>query len=184
LRLVSPDTVIHGIACIHGYENGAYAGATWEGAAESLRNESDELARLDAACATEEEFDEATWEAALECGLGFEFGVSGAVEALCAAGCPTFASCGGHGDDFGGRSRHPWALFAADAARLPLLVKAASETGCGLEIDEDGLLTVWASSPKEMIAFGERMLSGRGRFDDLPPTVDRVASQAPDDEDW
>lgn len=184
VRSVSPEAVVEGVACIHGYENAAYAGATWEGAAESLRAEGEELPRLDASCLDEETFDEAKWDAGIEYGLGFEFGVSGVVEALCAAGCPTFASCGGHGADSGGRSRHPWVLFAGDMERLPLLVEAATEAGCGLEPDEQGLLTLWAPSTTEMIEFGERILVARHRFDNLPATVDRVAAQPPDDDEW
>lgn len=182
LTSASPETVILGIACIHEYENAAFAGATWEGAQEALRVESEELLRLDASCPDEEAFDEAAYEARFECALGFEFGVSGTVEALCAAGCPTFASCGGHGEGSGGRSRHPWVLFAGDTARLLLLTDAARKAGCGLEIDDRGLLTVWAPSVREMVKFGNCALSQRGCFDELPVTVDRVAAQPPDDE--
>ena len=182
LTAASPEKVILGIACIHVYENAAFAGATWEGAQEALQAETEELEQLDFSCSDEEAFDEAVYEAQVGCDLAFEFGVSGAVEALCAAGCPTFASCGGHGEGFGGRSRHPWVLFAGDVARLPLLVGAAREAGCGLDTDDRGLLTVWAPSPLEMIQFGKRILSRRRFFDELPETVDRAAAE-PDD-DW
>jgi hypothetical protein len=182
LASASAATVIEGIACIHEYDNATFAYATWEAAQEALQIESDELARLDYGCQSEEAFDEASYESQLECGLGFEFGVSGAVEALCAAGCPTFASCGGHGDDFGGRSRHPWVLFAGDVVRFALVVEAARDAGCGLDTDDRGLLTVWAPSPAEMIEFGRCIVSRRGRFDELPASVDRIAARPPEDE--
>jgi hypothetical protein len=183
LTTATPESVVLGIACIHEYENGAFAASTWAGAREALEAEAEGLDRLDESCTDEDDFYEAAYEARLEYALSFEFGVSGTVEALCAAGCPTFASCGGHGEGFGGRSRHPWVLFAGDPARLPHLVAVARETGCGLEVDDRGLLTAWAPSAEEMIKFGHGLAARQMIFDRLQPTVDSDEAQPPDDED-
>jgi len=182
LRSVSAETVIDGIACTHGYEPAAYAGSAWAGAEETLEAELDELRTLDGACSDEDAFDEGAFEAQGERGLSFEFGVSGAVEALCAAGCPTFASCSGHSEDFSGRSRHPWILFATDRERLPLLLAAASNAGCGLEPDGGGLVVMRAPSVLESIEFGRALTRARADFDAIPPIVDREAAWPEEDD--
>jgi len=185
LTLATPETVRYGIACIHEYQNAVFAAANWVDAEETIRVEAEELARLDGTCSTEDEFDEAAFEVRTENFLDFEFGVSGAVEALCAAGCPTFASCGGHGEGFGGRDRHPWILFASDSMRLLILVRSAQMAGCGLQLDERGLLVVLAPSLSEMIEFGRLLIRSRNDLDSISPMIDRAALvQETDDEDW
>jgi hypothetical protein len=182
----STERVITGVACIHGYEPGVFPGATWAAAAETLQAEREELTRLDETCADEVAFDDAAFEAQGELWLSLEFGITGVVEALCAAGCPTFASCRGHSEGSGGRSSHPWVLFAADAARLPLLVQIARTAGCGLELDERGLLIVIAPSLVEAIEFGRTLLTKRNAFEAIPAVVDRdaVASAGEDEDLW
>jgi hypothetical protein len=186
LSAPTAERVISGVACIHGYEPGVFPGATWAGAAETLQAEREELTQLDATCADEVAFDDAAFEARGELWLSLEFGITGVVEALCAAGCPTFASCRGHIEGSGGRSLHPWVLFAADGARLPLLVQVARTAGCGLEHDERGLLVMIAPSLVEAIEFGRTLLAKREEFDTIPAVVDRdaVASAGEDDELW
>jgi hypothetical protein len=165
--------------------NGVYAAASWFDAAATLSAEAEELARLDASCTDEESFDEAAFEAQAEMFLTFEFGINGTVEALCAAGCPTFASCAGHGEGFGGRSRYPWVLFAADPLRLPLLLTPAQGAGCGLELDERGLLVLYGPSVLETVRFGLAVVGMKSGFDELPQTVDpQDAVPATDDDHW
>jgi hypothetical protein len=173
LRCVDAQTVATGLACVHEYDDGIYCAASWEGAEGTLTAEAEALARLDASTDDEDKFDDAAFDEQGELWLALELGVTGASEALCAAGCPTFASCRGHGRDFGGRSRHPWLLFATDERRVPLLEAAARDAGCGLELDESGLVEAWAPSLVEIVAFGRALHARRREFADLPELFPR-----------
>jgi hypothetical protein len=183
VRCVDAETVATGLACVHEYDDGIYSAASWEGAEGTLTAEAEALARLNASTDDEDEFDDAAFGEQEELWLALELGVTGASEALCAAGCPTFASCRGHSRDFGGRSRHPWLLFAADERRVPLLEAAAGDVGCGLELDESGLVQAWAPSLVEIVAFGCALHARRREFADLPEPFPRFDAAARDEWD-
>lgn len=183
LRCADAETVATGLACVHEYDDGFYSAASWDGAEGTLTAEAEALARLDASTDDEDEFDDAAFDEQGELWLALELGVTGASEALCAAGCPTFASCRGHGRDFGGRSRHPWLLFAADERRVPLLEAAARDAGCGLELDDGGLVEAWAPSLVEIVAFGCGLHARRRDFAALPERFPRSDARAGDEWD-
>jgi hypothetical protein len=178
LRSIDAQTVASGLACLHEYEPGIYPCASWEQAAGIIRAETDALIRLDASAANEEAFDDAAFDVERDLILGLELGVAGASEALCAAGCPTFASCRGHGDGPGVRSPFPWLLFAADEMRAPLLEEAARDAGCGLSLDENGLVEARAPSAAEMVKFGAALLARRREFDAIPQPFPRPSADA------
>jgi hypothetical protein len=157
---------------MRGYDPYFFLSATWEDAAETLRAEADELHVIDAASSTEDEFDERASDAAGELLLPFEFGVSGAALALCAAQCPTFSCCRGHHDG-SGTSDHPWIRFGADCERARLVARVAEDTGCALEHQTERDLGVFASSIAETISFGRALVMLRDQFDRLPAIFDR-----------
>lgn len=157
---------------VHKYDHGFF-GLDRQGLVSAFpRCDGVALAQLDASADDEGEFDDAVFQEQGELWLELELGVTGASAALCAAGCPTFASCRGHGAEFGGRSRHPWRLFAGDERRFPLLEAAARVAGCRLELDERGLLVAWAApSLAEIVAFGRALHARRREFADLAGAV-------------
>lgn len=81
---------------------------------------------------------------------GLEFGVAGAVLALASTGCVTCYSCRGHGG--GG---YPQIRFAAGADLAEKLRALVDEAKCGMHIDEEGLLWVFAPSIIEMMHFAD-----------------------------
>jgi hypothetical protein len=175
--------VIYGVPCVHEYEPGFYLEATWESAEQTLRTERKMLAELDAKHDDEDAFGEAAWEEWREMCFSLEFAVTGLAEALCAAGCPTFSSCGGHpGDDT--RSPHPWVVCGADGDRLPLLIEAMNTTGCSAEEEVNGYIAVQAPSSVESIALGFELLARRAQFDALPHSIDREKLGEAIEADW
>lgn len=179
---VDAHTVVDGVACIHEYDPGFFAAASWKDAAGTAASEANELADIDARAGDEDAFDELAFEAQGELALELELGVNAAAEALCAAGCPTFASCRGHHDG-SPRSQHPWILFAADRPRVELLASAARQTGCGLDVDERGLLVLYGPSVTNTVAFARAMIDRRSQFDALSPMVRREDARPDDDDD-
>jgi hypothetical protein len=147
----------------------------------ALTAEAEALAQLAASTDDEDAFDYAAFDKQAELWLALELGVTGASEALCAAGCPTFASCRGHGRDFGGRSRHPWILLAPDERRVPPLEAATRDAGCGLELDESGLVEAWPVARRDGRV---RLRSARKQceFADLPEPFARADARA--GEEW
>jgi hypothetical protein len=156
---VSAETIAHGIGGIHEYDAWIFASADWDAAERTLDLEEDELVELDARHHDESSFFDAAWEFEREY-LPLELGVSGVARALCAAGCPTFASCHGHDD---GIRNEPWVLFATDEQRLGPIVEMARAAGCGLAM-EDGLVVAYANSVVETIALGREIVARRDAF--------------------
>jgi hypothetical protein len=183
LRAIDAETVANGVACIHEYDAAVYGMSTWGSAASAIATEREELARIDAAAHDEHEFDEMAFEAESELVLTLELGVGGTVEALCAAGCPTFASCRGHPAGFRGRGeegRVPWVLFGCDRDRTSVIVQAAATANCRLHVGAEGLVTVSGPSLEELLAFGSALVVRRAVFDALAPIVAREET-IPDD---
>jgi hypothetical protein len=80
-----------------GYSAAWFVEAKWSVAADYLDREAEALAELDLGTDDRQAFEDAAWDMEGELFHGLELGVCPAVEALCAAGCPTFSSCRGHG---------------------------------------------------------------------------------------
>ena len=99
---------------------------------------------------------------------GLDVGVISAVAALSAAGCVTTTSCRGH-------RRHgepsPLVRFAADDQRLPVVRAAASNARCGLLLDEDGMLQLYAANVLALVEFARQMLQRRQAFDAIQTPV-------------
>jgi hypothetical protein len=178
------ERILHGIPCVHEYQPGLFLSATWKGAEEALRMERDALDEIDAASVDEEAFADAAFGVEQEMLLDFEFGVSGLVEALCAAGCPTFSSCGGHPGGSGHRSAHPWVVVECDRPRLPILLGAVEAAGCSAELQGSEGIWLRARSVTDAIALGFELVARRDDFDALPPAVDRDALRQAMAEEW
>jgi hypothetical protein len=99
---------------------------------------------------------------------GLDVGVMSAVAALSAAGCVTTTSCRGH-------RRHgepsPLVRFATDEERLPVVQAAASNANCGLLLDEDGMLQLYAANVLALVEFARQMLQRRQAFDAIQTPV-------------
>lgn len=103
---------------------------------------------------------------------GLDIGVAGLVYALCTVGCFTAASCRGHVDKHAW-SDFPMVRFAARRWRAALLIELAREVGCGFMYERDSLLTTWAPSVLETVAFGNLILDHRADFRKAPPGARR-----------
>ena len=99
---------------------------------------------------------------------GLDVGVMSAVAALSAAGCVTTTSCRGH-------SRHgepsPLVRFATDEQRLPVVQAAAANARCGLLLDEDGMLQLYAANVLAFVEFARQMLQRCQAFDAIQTPV-------------
>jgi hypothetical protein len=99
---------------------------------------------------------------------GLDVGVMSAVAALSAAGCVTTTSCRGH-------HRHgepnPLVRFATDEQRLPVVQAAASNARCGLLLDEDGMLQLYAANVLALVEFARQMLQRRQALDAIETPV-------------
>jgi hypothetical protein len=87
-----------------------------------------------------------------------DLGVASAVLALSAAHCVPLYSCNGekgHSEEF------PVVIFRARPARVPDLLEAADEAGCGLINVDDGRLMVYAGHVRTMIGFARALLARR-----------------------
>ena len=105
--------------------------------------------------------------------IALDAGVMSAVAALSAAGCVSTTSCRGH------RRRGepcPLVRFAADELRLTPILDAASRAGCGLLLDEDGMLQLYAVDTLAFVAFARELLLRRDALDAIET---RVARQRP-----
>lgn len=99
---------------------------------------------------------------------GLGVGVMSAVAALSASGCVTTTSCRGH-------RRHgepsPLVRFATDEQRLPVVQAAASSAHCGLLLDEDGMLQLYAANVLALVEFAREILQRRQAFDAIETPV-------------
>lgn len=99
-----------------------------------------------------------------------DVGVMSAVAALSASGCITTTSCRGH------RARgepSPLVRFAADEERLPLVRAAAVSAGCGLLLDDDGMLQLYAADVLAFIDFAREAMRRSEAFDAVSTSVAR-----------
>jgi hypothetical protein len=104
----------------------------------------------------------------------FDVGVISAAAALAAAGCITTTSCRGH--ETRGEP-NPLVRFTTDEKRLQEVRSAASSANCGLLLDSEGMLQLYATNVMSMIAFAQEMLARRRQFDVI---TTQVAVQRPD----
>lgn len=118
-----------------------------------------------------EDFDEGPLSSFAE----LDVGVMSAVAALSAAGCVTTTSCRGHRVS---GEPNPLVRFTTDEARLPLIQAAAQRTGCGLLLDPDGMLQLYAKNVLAFVEFARDMLARQEGFDAIET---RVAMQRPPD---
>jgi hypothetical protein len=104
----------------------------------------------------------------------FDVGVISAATALSAAGCVTTTSCRGH--ETRGEP-NPLVRFTSDQQRLQAVRSAASSAGCGLLLDSEGMLQLYAPDVMCMIEFAREMLARRQQFSAV---TTQVAVQRPD----
>lgn len=98
---------------------------------------------------------------------GNDVGVAGLVFVLSAAGYATCYSCRGHVGLEG--TRVPQVRLGTEPERLRLLVGHVRQAGCGLAVDGDGLVTIYARSVTEPHALARHMLDDRLVFEALAP---------------
>jgi len=101
---------------------------------------------------------------------GLDAGVMSAVAALSASGCITTTSCRGHRAH---SEPNPLVRFAADEERLLLVQAAATSAGCGLLLDEDGMLQLYATSILAFIDFARETMRHSDAFDAVSTSVAR-----------
>lgn len=94
-----------------------------------------------------------------------DLGVMSAVAALVAAGALTTTSCRGH---YSSRGEHrPLVRFVCDDNRLPLISSAAVSAECGLHLDPQGMLQLYASDIEAFIRFAEQLAARGAAFDEF-----------------
>jgi hypothetical protein len=93
--------------------------------------------------------------------LSLDLGVMSAVAALSASGSVSTTSCRGH--NTGGEAA-PLVRFTTDETRLPLIMAAASSSGCGLILDDDGMLQLYATNALSFVAFARELVKARNIF--------------------
>lgn len=91
-----------------------------------------------------------------------DLGVMSAVAALVAAGALTTTSCRGHHSDRG--EPRPLIRFVCDDLRLPLISEAVGSAKCGLTVDTEGMLQLYASDVEAFLRFAEQIVSRRELF--------------------
>jgi hypothetical protein len=99
---------------------------------------------------------------------GMDVGVVGLVFVLSAANYATCYSCRGHADI---TDRVPQVRLATEPDRLELLVRYAERAKCGLETDDDGLVTAYAPTVLSLHKLARLMAEDRAVFEALedPP---------------
>jgi hypothetical protein len=147
--------------------------------AEAQACEQEHLPRLDQNCSSVEDFDrmceklEGRWGDGDERDdrlFGLDYGVAGLVLALNHVGVGTAVSCRGHSGDQAWVG-YPLVRCTTDACRLPILFELAGRCNCGVEVESDGLISVWAQSIMDTMSLGGEVLATRSRFDGCGPTV-------------
>jgi hypothetical protein len=182
LRVPTVFDVEEGFGDIRDYQD--LVGVSWE-AAQCLDLERSLLAGVIDQATTPREFgelgDQALGNYADEVGdLGpqgiylLDLGVLGLTATLSAAGCAPASSCGGHG------TAAPYIRFAADPQRVRILLEIARIAGCGLTVDEGGLLQTWAPSIKQFLRFAGMLVLQQEKFVTLPEMKLRDAEDEED----
>jgi hypothetical protein len=151
-------------------------GATFAEAQECLAWERDLVVRLPQR--TQQAEDELLSRDDIEPDLsaGLDLGMGAAVFALSAAGCATLVSCSGHFGE-GRWIEFPTVQFAADAARVEILLQIAESADCGMTDSYEGLVEVWARTIDEMLDFAEGVIARQTDFEALPPAIVYQASE-------
>jgi hypothetical protein len=191
LRSVTAYEVVYGFAIVSDYEPKVYV--TWDEAMEALTAEARWLERASGAD------DQAGFDAVLDKAVeeesgdqgdwlfhGIDLGVAGLVLILSASGYATCYSCRGHAHYLS--DQIPQVRLATESERLALLAECASGVGCGIEVGDDGLVSVYAPSVSELHALAHLLVSRRADFDALPPppwlSWVRAAFEQGDDFEW
>ncbi len=97
-----------------------------------------------------------------------DLGVIAAVAALSASGCVTTTSCRGHTKR---GEAHPIVRFATDEWRLPLLQRAARDVECGLTLDHEGMLQVYATNIGNLLNFARTLSDRRAEYERIESRV-------------
>ena len=162
-----------------GYDVGVFDRSSWEVAKVVIEEEQRRLAILDARAADAHAFDalayelfdndrsqKSPWAMVGE----LEFGVSGLVVALSAAGCVTASSCRGHVHE---SDAVPYVLFRSDPDRAALVAHACATIGCGFW-DVADMLVIHGYSVAALLKLAELVVGRRAEFERIPMTVDRL----------
>src|ERR1017187_3289927 len=94
--------------------------------------------------------------------LSLDLGVMSAVAALSASGSFSTTSCRGHRTD---GEAAPLVRFTTDETRLAAILAAASNSRCGLLLDGDGMLQLYATNILSFVAFARELVKDRSIFD-------------------
>jgi len=131
-------------------------GFSWRKVKESLALEEAFLKRLATEGGTDGD-DEITDDESEQL-LCLDVGVASVVFALSAAHCVSVTSCrGGEGH----AEAHPLVVFRCRQARVPDLLEAAEEAGCGLVNVDGGMLMVYAEDVGQMLGFARAIWARR-----------------------
>jgi len=130
-------------------------GCSWREVQETISQEERILERLERGGDAAE--DGLTDEEAAEL-FYLDLGVASAVLALSAAYCVPLTSCNG---ETGHPEEFPLVIFRSRPARVPDLLEAAEEAGCGLINVDGGRLMVYAERVRQMIGFARALLARR-----------------------
>jgi hypothetical protein len=142
-----------------------YDPMSWEEAVEALDYEEEILVKLrDRGLDEIEELSDDLYDDRYGYLKGLDLGVSGAVQALYAAGCVPYASCnGGCFGDFH-QEHYPLIVFFADPVRIDILLEAAKHASVGLTNHIYGMLCVYSGDIERMVAFGRELVNRRQDF--------------------
>jgi hypothetical protein len=106
--------------------------------------------------------------------LSLDLGVISAVAALSASGSISTTSCRGHRVD---GEAAPLVRFTTDEARLGYILAASSSSGCGLLLDNDGMLQLYARDVLSFVAFARELVMARSELDANDSVVARARPQ-------
>ena len=115
-------------------------------------------------------------DGAFESLLGLDIGVASAVLALSAAKCAPISSCNG---STGHLDPYPLVAFFSRARRVPDLLEASEEAGCGLVNGASGYLLLYSSEIRDLLLFARALLHRRDSLSRLRSSPKRrMACQA------
>lgn len=170
LKALSAEDVVEGFSLVRDYQQ--VIDISWDEVVDCIEAESRWLDHA-AGSADAAQFD-AVLDDAVEQEVGDDFdhlfrgmdvGVAGLVFALTAAGYATCYSCRGHAGI--STARVPQVRLATEPDRLRLLVDYAERAGCGLDADDEGLVTVYASSVPDLHRMATLVMEDRAVFESL-----------------
>jgi hypothetical protein len=160
-----------------------FSGIEWDEVSEVIKEESTLLQQASQRATNADEFDLAindiieerypdddTADEVLLDFLGLDLGVISAVTALSASGSISTTSCRGHNTT---GEPAPLVRFTTDETRLPVILAAASSSGCGLLLDDDGMLQLYATNVLSFVAFARALLKARNIFAAIQTVVAR-----------